>query len=98
MPKKVGFKGKTVEKSVNGKLEVKKQINPKPFEEDPASVNYRLGATLNMGSYESMKVEVGITLPCKAVWPEIRKTYIEIRQEVEKLMDKEVTQIKKVRG
>ena len=93
--KQITYKGKTVEKTRNGKTDTQKQIGSKPFETDPAYVNYRLGATLNMGSYESMKVDVGVTMPCLPTWPEIKKTYKEIKKEVEDLMDKEVQAIRK---
>jgi len=93
--KQITYKGKTVEKTRNGKTDTQKQIGSKPFETDPAYVNYRLGATLNMGSYESIKVDIGVTMPCLPTWPEINKTYKNIRKEVEHLMDTEVQSIRK---
>lgn len=34
------------------------------FETTPASVNAKLGMTINLGNYESLRVDVGVVLPC----------------------------------
>jgi len=48
-----------------------------------------------MGSYESTKVEIGVTMPCLPDWPKIKKVYKDIKKEVENLMDKEIQAIRK---
>lgn len=34
--------------------------------ENPASVNYAVSLTHNLGRYESLRVSVGVTMPCRA--------------------------------
>ncbi len=36
----------------------------KVFEEEPAFVNVKLGVTLNLGGYESVRIDLGYTSPC----------------------------------
>ena len=39
-------------------------IEIKDFETTPARVNLKYGLTMNMGNYESVRVDVGIDIPC----------------------------------
>ncbi|TAL62087.1 MAG: hypothetical protein EPN88_13800 [Bacteroidetes bacterium] len=59
-----------------------------------ASINYSLGATVNIGNYESMKVQVGVTMPCDANIESIRSTYRTLEMEVEKILKEKVTELK----
>jgi len=34
------------------------------FETIPATIDAKLGMTVNLGNYESMRVDVGVSLPC----------------------------------
>ena len=47
------------------------------FAVEPAKIKVTLGATLNMGNYESARVDVGIEMPCYR--EEIEDSYVEIR-------------------
>lgn len=40
-----------------------------------AEVFIKLGSTINMGNFESIKVDVGLSLPCKPTAKEIKKTF-----------------------
>lgn len=74
MPKVKG-KGDSEFKNENGNLTVKKGRKPKLFKEEPAYVSFSTGLTINLGNYESKKVDIGITRPCKNTDKEIAKTF-----------------------
>ena len=66
------------------------------FDEEPAIVRSSMGATLSMGGYESIRVDVAITMPCH---PEnVKKMYKKIRDEVEGLLQKEVKHVRSLGG
>jgi hypothetical protein len=90
--KKIG-RGSTEEKTVDKKTTVKKGIKPELFNKEPAYINFKLGATLNMGNYSSKKIEIGITKPCKNTKKQIDKTFIEIIKDVENRISKEIDKV-----
>jgi hypothetical protein len=54
-----------------GRREVIKQIDDEELidvannlPENPAMANTKLGVTLNLDNYESLRVDVGVTIPC----------------------------------
>jgi hypothetical protein len=55
-------KGQEAESSAHEEKTLEVQV----FQTAPAGVECRLGRTVNLGSYESLRVDVGVTLPCYA--------------------------------
>jgi len=54
-----------VRKTVFGKEEVANdRIRIRPFISTPASVSVKAGITINLGNYESGRVDVMLTIPC----------------------------------
>lgn len=43
--------------------------------EPTAAVHVTLGASFNMGNYESQKIVVGLTLPCRPTQVEVNQTF-----------------------
>jgi hypothetical protein len=58
-----------------------------------AEVSIVLGSTLNMGNFESLKVQVGMSYPCKAGNKEIRKTFKYIAELTEELLKEEINKL-----
>lgn len=50
--------GQESEENEEGELEVRR------FETEPAHIRANYGMTLNLGNYESARVDVSVTLPC----------------------------------
>lgn len=73
-------------KAIGEVSEIDKALNPKIFDQEPVYVNYKLGATLNIGNYESLRVDVGLTVPCqmKDVNSIIDKTKKRVVEEIKK--------------
>jgi hypothetical protein len=71
----------TVTKTLVGgeERDTKTKLSVKPFLSEPAYVRVSQGMTKNMGNYESLRVDVAITLPC---YPE------EVEEVLPKLGDK----------
>ena len=44
--------------------EKRKSIEVRKFETDPAYVRVNAGVTKNLGNYESLRVDVSLTVPC----------------------------------
>lgn len=57
------------------------QLQPQVFREEPAIVRVSLGRTVNLGNYESTKVEVSISMPCAPV--NAAATYTRVRDDVQ---------------
>ena len=55
-----------------------------------AQVSVLLGSTLNMGDYESLKVQVGLTFPCKANQTTVNKTFESVFKTVNKQLAKRI--------
>jgi hypothetical protein len=58
-----------------------------------AEVSIVLGSTLNMGNYESLRVQVGMSYPCTAGDKEIRKTFRYIAELTEELLKEEINKL-----
>ena len=55
----------TVSRTVFGQeTEEREHIEIRPFATTPAIVSVKLGRTINLGNYESARVDVGIEIPC----------------------------------
>ncbi len=67
-------------------------IPVKPFVVEPAYVNYSEGATINVGNYQSVRVDVGITLPTYV--EEIEGAFEKAKQIVSERINKEIDEIK----
>jgi len=88
-------RGTTIEKTISRKgdviMDVAKGIDMKLFDE-PAFVNVKIGATLNAGNYESVRLDIGITMPCHP--DEIDDTFLTVRQRIEEKMKTELPRLK----
>jgi hypothetical protein len=65
----------------------------KEIQEEVAVVSVSLGATINMGDYESLKVSVGLSYPCKANKTQVSKTTKEVYTLVKKEMAREIKEL-----
>ena len=59
------------------------------FHVEPAYVRVSAGRTKNMGNYESLRVDVAITVPCYR--ETIDDTFDRVGDEVESMLDYEVS-------
>lgn len=59
-----------------------------------AVVTYGLGATLNAGDFESVKVNFSLSYECPI--DEVQKTIKKIKEEVKKQMKAEVAELKEI--
>lgn len=83
---------KIVAKDRNGERS-EKRTEAGFFEDPPAYVTYGNGVTLNMGQFESLRVNISVTLPCDP--KNVRSALAEAKREVSRELDAEV---KKARG
>ena len=60
-----------------------------------AHVRYAHGVTLNMGNYESARIDVEVTLPCGATSAAIAKTYDYAKKWVTGRIEAEVAEVGK---
>lgn len=59
------------------------------FVSEPAYIRVGAGTTRNMGNYESLRVDIAITMPC---YPnEIDRVYPQVSDKVYDLLDEEVS-------
>ena len=77
-----------VRKTAFGKEEVSNErIRIRPFISQPASISVKAGVTINLGNYESGRVDVMLTMPC---YPEeVDETYETVKQWVDARVDHE---------
>lgn len=79
-----------VRKTMFGKEEVSQErIRIRPFVSNPASISVKAGITINLGNYESGRVDVMLTMPC---YPE---EVDEVYEDVKSWVDSRVEHIKK---
>jgi len=71
-------------------------IEVKKFITEPAKVTAGYGMTLNLGNYESARVDVGVTLPCYV--EEIDEAYKEAVRLADEWIDAQVSKIKGTGG
>lgn len=58
------------------------------FTTDPAYVRVNAGVTKNMGSYESLRIDVSVSMPCYK--EQVDRTYEELSERVYKMLDEEL--------
>ena len=63
-------------------------------EQANATINVSSGITLNLGNYESLRIDVGITLPCKPTKKEIEDTYSKCIEWVEEKLQQQTAEVK----
>jgi hypothetical protein len=75
-----------VRKTMFGKEEVSNErIRIRPFVSHPASISVKAGITINLGNYESARVDVMMTMPC---YPEeIDGVYEDVKSWVDGRVD-----------
>ena len=61
------------------------------FETAPATVSFGAGVTKNVGNYESLRVDVQLTLPCYV--EEVEDAFKAARDWVDSTMDKELAEL-----
>jgi len=67
---------------------------PLPKTKNPlAEVEYKAGSTVNMGNYESLRVDVGIRLPCRMSPDSLDTTFDFCREWVEQKVEEEIARI-----
>lgn len=71
--------------------EEREQIEISRFITDPAFVTFACGTTKNMGNYESLRIEVRVTLPCYV--EEIDRIYLKAKQWVDDRLDAELREL-----
>lgn len=86
-----------VRKTIFGKEEVSNErIRIRPFISQPASISVKAGLTINLGNYESGRVDVMLTMPC---YPEeVDETYEVVKQWVDARIDKTARDIEMSKG
>jgi hypothetical protein len=62
------------------------------FKTEPARVNLKYGLTMNMGNYESVRVDVGVDIPCYI--EEIDEAYKKAQDFVIKKINQEKAEVK----
>lgn len=78
-----------VRKTMFGKEEVSNErIRIRPFVSNPASISVKAGITINLGNYESGRVDVMLTMPC---YPE---EIDEVYEDVKNWVDSRVEHVK----
>ena len=77
-----------VRKTMLGKEEVSSErIRIRPFISVPASITVKAGVTINLGNYESGRIDVMLTMPC---YPEeIDEIYEDTKSWVDARVEKE---------
>ena len=77
-----------VASGVGVESEKRKVLEVRKFETDPAFVRINAGVTKNLGNYESLRVDVALTVPCYVEEMEqVQKRTAEI---VARMLDEEV--------
>lgn len=59
-----------------------------------ATINVSSGITLNLGNYESLRIDVGITLPCKPTKKDVEDTYARCIEWVEEKLAQQTAEVK----
>lgn len=83
---------KTQAGTVNADYEKREEIEVSRFVTTPALVTAGAGATLNMGNYESLRIDVRVSLPCYV--EEIDGMYLKARDWVDERLSKEIEEVK----
>ena len=68
-------------------------IDVHKFVTEPAKIEFKLGVTMNLGDFESARVDIGVSMPYYK--EELREAYAYSRQIAESVIADEKTKIKK---
>ena len=71
--------------------EEKQLIQVRPFATDPAHICVKLGRTINLGNYESAKIDVSVDIPCYV--EECQRVYREVMDFVQERLTEEVAKV-----
>lgn len=81
-----------VRKTILGKEQVDiGRIRIRPFTTTPANVSVKAGATVNLGNYESARVDVMLSVPCYI--EEIDDVYEQTKDWVDRMVKKEYDEL-----
>lgn len=81
-----------VRKTVLGKEQVDNgRIRIRPFVTTPANVSVKAGVTVNLGNYESARVDVMLSIPCYV--EEIDAVYEQTKDWVDRMVKKEYEEL-----
>ena len=78
------------EETESGTMEIR------PFETHPATVSVKGGATVNLGNYESARVDVLLTVPCYL--EEVDDIYPKVKEWVDQKLATEYQELKQAAG
>lgn len=82
----------TVSRTAFGQVdEEKSYLEIRPFATDTVRVGVKLGRTLNLGNYESARVDVSLDIPCYV--EEVKAVYADTLAYVSSLLSEEVAKI-----
>lgn len=79
---------KTVRTKVFGEEKEEQDVEVMPFEVEPAYVRAAIGTTRNLGDYESLRIDVAVTIPCYV--ETINETYEEAAEWVAEKLEEEL--------
>lgn len=86
-----------VRKTILGKEQVDTgRIRIRPFVTTPANVSVKAGATVNLGNYESARVDVMLSVPCYI--EEIDEVYEQTKDWVDRMVKKEYDELSRSAG
>ena len=74
--------------SLYGQEKQTEEIYVQRFEVDPAYVRVNAGVTRNLGNYESLRLDVAITVPCYV--EQIQETFDVVSTKVATLLESEI--------
>jgi hypothetical protein len=74
--------------SLYGQEKQTEEIYVQRFEVDPAYVRVNAGVTRNLGNYESLRLDVSITVPCYV--EQIQETFDAVSTRVAALLESEI--------
>lgn len=74
---------------------VEEPVAAEPTAEALARVEFAVGATLNLGNYESARVDVKLTLPCPQDMESIDMTYAYAKEWAERKLNTEIAYYRK---
>ena len=86
-----------VRKTAFGKEEVSSErVRIRPFISTPANISVKAGITINLGNYESGRVDVMLSMPC---YPEeVDGVYEDVKGWVDSRVEHEKNEIEKALG
>lgn len=86
-----------IRKTILGKEQVDiGRIRIRPFVTNTANVSVKAGATVNLGNYESARVDVMLSVPCYV--EEIDEVYEQTKDWVDRMVKKEYDELSRSAG